>query len=178
VRNSSIDPPAGAAADSPSDRTPESRYLERLTPSAGMWVVSLALGVCAGIIVLPISGPGAFVAAVLVAGGCAAGLLGTSVVVGVREGEVLAGRAHLPVRHVARVEALGRDATRAAVGPELDARSMLRIRPWVHTAVRLTLNDPEDPVPAWVVSTRRPERFAAAVAAAKLSDPRSVPGTQ
>lgn len=137
-----------------------------------MWAVTLALGVCAWVIVLPINRFGAVVSGLVVSGGFTAGLLAASVVVGVRDGELLAGKAHLPLSYVARVEALDRGATRAAVGPELDARSMLRIRPWVHTAVRVTLDDPNDPVPAWVVSTRRPEEFAAAAAAAKLSNPR------
>lgn len=143
-------------------------YRERLWPSPAMWVVDVGLGLAAGLIALPVDTGLAIGAALVVAGGFGAGLFRASAVVGVRDGEVLAGRAHLPVRFVARVEALDRAATRAAVGPELDARSMLRVRPWVHTAVRIAVADPDDPVPVWIVSTRRPHEFAAAVTAARL----------
>ena len=33
----------------------------------------------------------------------------------------------------------------------------------MRTAVEITLDDPEDPVPYWLVSTRRPQQLAAAL---------------
>jgi hypothetical protein len=156
--NPSAHPPAAAA-----------EYVERLHPSVWMWLVAAALGACAWVIFLPVDPAAAAAAGLFVGAAFAAGLLMAGVVVGVRDGEVVAGKAHVPVRLVATVEPLDRRATRDALGPQLDARSMLRVRPWVHSAVRITLDDPDDPVPAWIVSTRRPEAFATAVAAAKTS---------
>jgi Protein of unknown function (DUF3093) len=43
------------------------------------------------------------------------------------------------------------------------------LRPYIATAVEITLNDPDDPVPYWLVSSRRPRAFAAAVNAARSS---------
>ena len=37
------------------------------------------------------------------------------------------------------------------------------LRPWVSTTVELTLADPADPVPYWLVSTRRPGALATAL---------------
>ncbi|HEY5784856.1 MAG TPA: DUF3093 family protein [Microlunatus sp.] len=37
------------------------------------------------------------------------------------------------------------------------------LRPYAKEAVELTLDDPADPVPYWLVSTRRPTRLAEAI---------------
>lgn len=38
--------------------------------------------------------------------------------------------------------------------------SFIRTRPWIGTGVVVRLADPADPHPAWIISTRRPDRFA------------------
>ena len=53
--------------------------------------------------------------------------------------------------------ALDADETSRRSGTEADARAHLVLRPYVRTAVELTLDDPADPVPYWLVSTRRPQ---------------------
>ena len=77
------------------------------------------------------------------------------------------GRAHLPSRHVGHVEPLGPAATRALLGPDADARAWLQVRPYLDTAVRVDVDDPDDPTPYWVVSTRDPEAVAAALRPAR-----------
>lgn len=102
----------------------------------------------------------------LVAGGLAAALLAAGAVrVGVRAGEVVAGRAHVPLAACGDVVALDADATRRARGPESDANAFCVLRPWVSTSVRVDIADGAtsgDPSPYWLVSTRHPDRFAAA----------------
>jgi hypothetical protein len=103
---------------------------------------------------------------VLTAGGLAAtalvagGLLASGVRVGVRDGEVVAGAAHIPLDQCGEVTPLDAEAARRARGPEADANAFLVLRPWVATAVRIEILDPVDPTPYWLVSTRRPEAFA------------------
>ncbi len=58
---------------------------------------------------------------------------------------------------------LDAEQTRRRAGVEADARAHLVLRPYVSTAVEITLDDPADPVPYWLVSTRRPEALAAAL---------------
>ncbi|NLT29890.1 MAG: DUF3093 family protein, partial [Propionibacterium sp.] len=55
--------------------------------------------------------------------------------------------------------------TEAQTGPEADARAWLRLPPYTHRAVRIEVTDAEDPHPHWLIGTRRPEEFAAAVQA-------------
>jgi hypothetical protein len=64
--------------------------------------------------------------------------------------------ARIPVALVADGVALDRQSFRVQTGPMADPRAFVVSRPWLHTAVRLTVDDPADPTPYWVVGTRRP----------------------
>nr|WP_245560341.1 DUF3093 domain-containing protein [Actinopolyspora halophila] len=79
----------------------------------------------------------------------------------VTDEELVVGNARLPLRFVSEVEVIPRERKQRALGPELDPAAFLVHRPWAPTAVRIWLEDPEDPTPYWVVSTRHPERLAA-----------------
>ncbi len=51
----------------------------------------------------------------------------------------------------------------------LDARAWTVVRGWIDPVVRIPLSDPDDPVPYWLVSTRRPEQLVAALDEARLT---------
>jgi len=141
-------------------------YRERLWPSVGVWLVVPLLGATAAVAVLPVSTVGAVVAAVTVMAALTLWAVRASPVVAVDDGQLVAGRARLPLRHVGRVEAWrGEDAT-AQRGPLLDGRAHLMLRGWVGPVVTVRLTDPEDPTPYWVISTRAPERLRDALVGA------------
>ncbi|MDQ6875443.1 MAG: DUF3093 domain-containing protein [Actinomycetota bacterium] len=71
--------------------------------------------------------------------------------------------AHLPLSQIAAAEPLAGDAKRLALGPHLDPLAFVVQRPWIGTAVKVTLADPADPTPYWIVSSRRAAQLAAAV---------------
>jgi hypothetical protein len=81
--------------------------------------------------------------------------------VSVRDGVLTAGRARISLAHVGEVEALDATTTRLLAGRDADARAYLLLRPYLRRAVRIGIDDPADPTPYWLVSTRRPERLAA-----------------
>lgn len=83
--------------------------------------------------------------------------------VGVEDDAVVAGRNRVTTEWVAGVDALTGDEARAALGPGAGHRDFLFTRPFIRHLVRVRLADPADPHPAWLVSTRRPAEFAAAV---------------
>ena len=83
--------------------------------------------------------------------------------VSVRDGVLTAGRARISLEHVGEVEALDAAATRLLAGRDADARAYLLLRPYLRRAVRIGIDDPADPTPYWLVSTRRPDRLAAAL---------------
>lgn len=76
-----------------------------------------------------------------------------------------AGRAHIPVRLLGVPVALDAAASRRLAGVDADARAYLLLRPYVARAVHVPVQDPADPTPYWLVSSRHPEALAAALVA-------------
>lgn len=97
----------------------------------------------------------------------AAGLLSYgSARVSVGDGVFRAGRASIPVVHLGSATALDRETARRVAGTDADARAYLLLRPYLKQAVKVEVTDPADPAPYWLVSTRRPDQLAAALASA------------
>jgi Protein of unknown function (DUF3093) len=137
--------------------------VERLWPSVSIWLATLVMAGFCAVVALPFGAvPGAvtFVVSVLVMAGL---LISATPRVGVRDGEFLAGRAHLPVTLIGEMTELEGARLRHAHGPGLDARAHLCIRGWVRTGLRLDLIDPQDPTPYWLVSCRHPEAMLEAI---------------
>jgi len=84
----------------------------------------------------------------------------------VRDGQLVAGRAHIALTHLGSPEALDAGQTRAAAGVDADARAYLLLRPYLKRSVRVPILDPADPTPYWLVSSRRPHAIVAAINAA------------
>jgi len=66
---------------------------------------------------------------------------------------------------------------RAALGAQADPLAFVVLRPWIRGAVLVVLDDPADPTPYWVVSTRHPERLVRALRAAGAEDSPTPPTT-
>lgn len=77
--------------------------------------------------------------------------------------ELLAGPAHLPVTVVTRSATIPRSAKSTALGRQLDPAAYVLHRTWVGPMVLAVLDDPDDPTPYWLVSTRHPDRVLAAL---------------
>lgn len=73
--------------------------------------------------------------------------------------ELWVGDAHLPLRFIDDVEVIKREEHRRALGPELDPAAFMVHRAWVHSSLRIWLDDPNDPTPYWVISTRHPQEL-------------------
>lgn len=76
-------------------------------------------------------------------------------------GELRVGRARLPLDVISRVAVVPGTAKSAALGRQLDPTAFVQHRTWVKPMVLIVLDDPEDPTPYWLVSTRHPEKLAA-----------------
>ncbi|MEL4358421.1 MULTISPECIES: DUF3093 domain-containing protein [unclassified Luteococcus] len=72
-----------------------------------------------------------------------------------------AGSSRIEWPWVADVEVLDAAQVRQSMGPGSLASGWFLTRPYVKGAVRVTLDDPADPHPFWLVSARHPERLAA-----------------
>ena len=140
------------------------RFRERLHVPVVWWLLAAGFAVSVllaiGLYVGPIWGIGATVASLAVT---AALFVRSAVRIEVDDATIRIGRALIEHRYIAAAQALDAEQTRRRAGVEADARAHLVLRPYVSTAVEITLDDPADPVPYWLVSTRRPEALAAAL---------------
>ncbi|TFD94039.1 DUF3093 domain-containing protein [Cryobacterium lactosi] len=138
-------------------------YREKLWPSPWLFII-IALVIPASLLVfLPIS----VLAGVLTGAGLYLGsallLVLASPTVVVSDGVLTAGRARIETSLLGEaIPFEGADATLER-GQKLDARAWLLIRGWIAPVVRIPLTDPTDPSPYWLVSSRRPQKMAAAI---------------
>lgn len=146
-------------------------YRERLLAPWWIWLLAaiftlsvavaydFALGFAAGAL-----------AACLVGGGATALLLVTSSTLSVDDCVVRVGRARLPVGFVGDVEVLDAQASALARTRDFNPSAHLVLRTWASSrSVCIGVTDNRDPHPYWLVSTRHPERFAAAIRTAAHS---------
>jgi hypothetical protein len=89
--------------------------------------------------------------------------------VAVEDGELRVDDARLPVRFVGGVTVLGAPEKRILLGTAAHPYAFVVQRPWIKGAVQVHLNDPADPTPYWVVSSRRPAALAATLLAARAA---------
>jgi Protein of unknown function (DUF3093) len=148
-------------------------YRERLVPGPGTIAACLLLLPAVLLVLLPFSRVGGVTAAVLLTAATIAGLAAGAPVVAIEDGMLRAGRARIDVRLTGPAEALHGDDARTARGTGLDARAWTVLRAWVDGVVRVPLQDPADPAPYWLVSSRHPEELAAALERARAAAPRT-----
>ena len=145
-------------------------FAERQWPSFGSWLLAPGAGLFAGLAVFPLSDVAAaavFVAVTLTIAIVLARSAERIVVTDGTDPGLGAGRAFLEAWHVGDVAVLDREACRQALGPNADARAYLAHRGWIGTAVKVSVQDPADPTPYWLISTRRPDDLAAALVAVR-----------
>ena len=140
-------------------------YHERLLPRWWAWLIALsfvgmlavaygaALGATAGWIV----GAGGLVLVVLL-------LWVTAPQIEVASDHLAVDAARLPVSSIGAVEVLDAAGIARLRGPGGDARLFVALRPWSSPrGVVVQVADPDDPHPAWVFTSRHPDRLVAAL---------------
>ena len=144
-------------------------YDEVLGPPLALWVAVWLGSAALGLTVLVALGPIPGLAALLVPGvALSVVLVRSSAPVRVEGGDLVAGRARIPVALLGPVEVLDAEAARRVRGPESDPAAYHLIRGWVSGGVRAAVRDEADPTPYWFVASRTPAALAAAIEAAKL----------
>lgn len=140
-------------------------YAERLTVPLRWWVQGTMLVATLWLAVVVAMPVYASAVVALLAGALVAGCFLTygAARVQVGDGELRAGRAHIPTSYVGSVTPLDAEQTRRLAGVDADARAYLLLRPYLKRAVRVEIADPSDPTPYWLVSTRHPAKLAAAL---------------
>lgn len=143
-------------------------YEERLTAPRSWWLISVLVGVSFALVLLPFGTLpllGGLVGGTAVAAVMASAYGSPRIrVVG---DALIAGEARIPVSALGAAEVLDAEEARAWRTYKADVRAFLLLRAYIPTALRVEVTDPEDPTPYLYLSTREPERLAAAIAGAK-----------
>lgn len=142
-----------------------SSYQERLWPRPVVWLIPVGL---VGMLALAYGAAlGAAVGwVVALAGALVAGALvgATTPTVEVTPDVLRVERASIPRTLLGTPEPLTRADIRRLRGPGSDATLFTALRPWsAHGGVLVPNEDPADPHPGWIISTRHPDRLVAAL---------------
>ncbi|WP_309068591.1 DUF3093 family protein [Microbacterium sp.] len=169
MQNTSPPAPRDRAASPGSARPP--LYRERLSPS--LWILGAAAVVApmAALVFVQYDRTLSLIIGIAVAVLVVAALILSSPVIEVTGDELRAGRAHIDVALLGEPVPLTGEDARAARGSRLDARGWHLIRGGVAGIVVLPDVDPDDPVSSWTLSSRTPDRLAAAVRHAQSTRP-------
>jgi len=142
----------------------ESTYRERLYPPVAVVLLIVAFSGLVGVAYAAAYGPPLGWTAGIALGALGLGLLAaTSTPVRVDDQVLRAGRARLPLTAIGDAQPLDAAAMRDA-RRHGDPRDYLVLRAWSsRRGVTVTVSDPRDPHPRWVISSRRPEQLAQAI---------------
>jgi hypothetical protein len=144
-------------------------YRERLTPSLWALVAAAVVAPMAALVFAPFDSTLALVIGAIVGAAALTLLIVLSPRVTVSHGMLRAGRAHIDVSLLGQPVALTAEAARTARGQGLDARAWHLIRGGIDGLIVVPNIDPDDPVPIWAISSRTPDRLAAAILTAQAS---------
>ncbi|GGW69243.1 membrane protein [Streptomyces lucensis JCM 4490] len=143
-------------------------YEERLTAPNSWWLISFLVGVSFALILLPFG-------TLPLLGGLVGGTAAAAVVasaygsprIRVVGDSLIAGEAKIPVSALGGCEVLDAEEARAWRTHKADTRAFMLLRAYIPGALRVEVTDPEDPTPYLYLSTREPEKLAAAIDAAR-----------
>jgi hypothetical protein len=154
---------------SPVRTTAAAAYRERLRLSWWAWLGGLVLALILGFeVLLVFAGVPAWPVLLVLAPLTVAALLWIGRIrVTVTAEEFQVDDARLPVSVIADVVALDADGKREALGVGAHPLAFVIQRPWIGPAVQVLLDDPADPTPYWVISTRHPVELATALLAVR-----------
>lgn len=141
-------------------------YSERLTAPLSWWLSATAFAAVWGwIMLVATTAPIAIATTAVLATLCLAAVWSYgSLRIDVGDDGLTVGRATLRPPHIGAAERLGRADYRRRLGTGADARAYLVTRPYIESGVLVEVADDRDPVPYWLLSSRRPEALAAALA--------------
>ena len=143
------------------------RYRERLAPSLWLFLAAALGGPMLALVFVPAgSGPALVIGTVATIAIIALMILG-SPRVQVEERVLRAGPAWIDAAWLGDPEVRTGDEARQARGPGLPARGWHLIRGGIDGIVVVPNTDPADPAPSWTISSRTPDRLAAAITAAR-----------
>lgn len=138
-------------------------YRERLIPSIPTFIALAALGAGFGMILMPFTLGGAWIAMGLLAISFPVVAWLVVPTLEISNGELSYRHAHIPTRFLDEPRILSADDARQRIGIGAYDTDFVCYSPFISTAVELKNIDPKDRVDAWIVYTRHPQRVASVI---------------
>jgi hypothetical protein len=145
-----------------------SPYEERLTAPRSWWLMCLLVGFALALVLVPFG-------TLPLLGGLVGGTAASAVVassygsvrIRVVGDSLIAGEARIPLSALGDSEVLDAEEARAWRTYKANTCAFMLLRAYIPRALKVEVVDPEDPTPYLYLSSREPERLAAAIAAAR-----------
>ena len=152
---------------------PRPRYRERLAPSLWLFLAAALGGPMLALVFVPAGSVIALVIGIAATAAIIALMVLGSPSVRVDRRTLRAGRAWIDASWPGEPEIRTGEDARQARGPGLPARGWHLIRGGIDGIVVVPNTDPDDPAPSWTISSRTPDRLAAAIDAARAESARA-----
>ena len=135
------------------------QYSERVLPKWTSFLPVLGVFPAIWLTLLPINEAAGVIAGVVTTVVIALVMIAKSAKISISSDSLEVSNASIERKHISGVEVISKGEAFAARGRELDARAWFHFQGSVETLVRVRINDPADPTPYWLFSTRRPEQI-------------------
>lgn len=162
--------PAAADRPVPAPSAEQPLFREHLLPGVGGWLIAALISLALGLVVFPLSVTAAIVVAAVAMIVSLVVLFQYSPVLEVAGGRFRLGRARIGVEQLGEPTALHGEDWSRAIGQDFEPLAHHCVRGWTRAGIRVEVLDEEDPVTAWVASTRRPDDLVLALRTAQQQD--------
>jgi hypothetical protein len=135
-------------------------YQERVSPNLGTFAAVALLIPAVALVSEPFDFRIGLVIGPLLVLGIWAALYFFSPVIRVGNQFLTVGAASIPRALLGKITEIPKEQIFQERGPELDPASYKVFQGTVKTAIKIVVEDPEDPTPYWIVSTRKPNQLA------------------
>jgi hypothetical protein len=134
-------------------------YRERVRPNLGTFIAVATLLPAVTLVSEPFDYRIGIVVGLVLVISIWAALFFLAPVIQVGNSNLVVGHAEIPRNLLGKIEEIGKDQIFSERGPNLDPAAYRVFQGTVKTAVKIALNDPNDPTPYWIISTRKPAQL-------------------
>lgn len=132
-------------------------YMERLSPTVGVWAITVALSFVPSVIFVPIDITIGIIASVITLMVLVFAMVMSTPKILVTASSLRVGRAQIDRTYVGHVEGFSKAEATTERGPNLHGLTYLCIRGWIDPVVKIEITDAEDRTPYWLASSRYPD---------------------
>jgi len=140
-----------------------STYRETMRPAAWLYIAAILVIPAIILVLAPINMIFGIILSLVVYGTIVILMVVKSPSIELSETALRVGKATIERSHLGAASAFSGSYAIEQRGTQLDARAWMMFTGWVDGVVRLEIVDPLDPTPYWLISTRNPEKFVAAL---------------